>query len=722
MNIEFLVNGTPFHYGALMASYMPNVVASELPPDGETYRHSQLPHVIINPALNSPVKITAPYVSDFAWMDLSIANSSHVGVIYFDSLTALQMANLTPTTNVTVSVFAYLTDVELTLTSNVANASFTSQVGRVEVGAGEYGITPISKVASAVASAAGALVRVPMISPFAKATEMAANAISGIATIFGYSSPLNLQPVSLMKPAIASNFATTSDLDSSRPLSLDPKNELSVDSRLIGLDGTDELAIANIATIPCFIKNIAWSTADAADTVLGWFPVTPYGIRVTSVTGGSAIVHTPAAAIARMFTHWSGTMKYHMQIVSSQYHRGRLRITYIPGGYSGGTFDPSIYNENYSQIVDITSDADFAFAIGYVARMGYLNCNSWTYGASTTYDPHSHNGSIVVSVVNSLVAPLALQDINLLIWASAHEDMRFAGPRDLDYNLSYYTPQVGSTDPDCCSDVVYHDLVPYSDRSDLDLAYYGESVASLRVLLKRDCYWSRLPATTGNSVTLTGIQGYATIPRMPLMFGYAPAGHLFYHQTTTAVNFNYTRMIPLTFITGWFLGNKGSVRHKVVINGFDNASLSTYVSRYDYNSSTVNSAGLRQVCTATSYPSVIAQNALSYPEFSGYSTGVSIFPDKQVAEVQIPDYNPILFHTPTDDIRDEEISCGALVAFDYVNRATATDARGYTLSLPIFTSVGEDFNCFFFRGIPTLYAYTSIPAASATYSLPSSLF
>jgi len=721
INVEFLVNGTPFHYGLLMASYFPNVVASELPADTEIYRHSQLNHVLINPSSNGSVKISAPYVSDFAWMDLSVADSSHVGVIYINTLSTLRMANVTPTSNVTVSVFAYLTDVELSLTSNIANATFTPQVGKVTSGPGEFGKNPVSSIASAVASAASALTRVPYVAPFAKATEIAAGAVGGVASLFGFAAPINLNPASFMKATIATNFATAVDLDLSRSLALDPKNELSIDTRLVGLDGQDEMSIANIASIPSFVKQVQWSTADAADTVLWWFPVTPCGTSSAAVTGGFYYHDTPAGAISRMFTHWSGSMRYHLQVVCSQYHRGRFRITYIPGAYSGGTFDPSVYNENYSQIVDITDDTDFAFTIAYVARMGYLNSSLWNYNGAITYDPHSHNGCVVISVVNSLVAPLALQNVDINVWMSAGPDIKFAAPRDLPHNASYYTPQTGYSAIDCCSEVSYLDLVPAGDRSDIDLAYYGESIPSLRSLLKRDCFWVRPPVPPTGTGTSVVNQAYATIPRMPLMPGYVPSGHLFYHKTTTGAAYNYTRLIPLTYINGWFLGNKGSIRHKVVLNQAPDRAATNYAIRFDYNSATANSAGLRWFANSTAYPSVNAFASLAYPEFMSLAYGSSAYPDHQVLEAQLPDYNPLLFHTPTDKLRDEEVSTGMLLLHEFQNNGAGT-TPGYNFQLPVFTSVGEDYNLIFFRGIPPLYTQTTIPAGNTTYVVPDTLF
>ena len=107
----------------------------------------------------------------------------------------------------------------------------------------EYGQGIISKPAAAVAKAAGALSNLPIIGPYMTATQIGANATSRIAQIFGYSGPNVITDIQQFKPMPAGNLANTDAADAALKLTLDSKAELSVDSRTVGLDGTDEMGI-----------------------------------------------------------------------------------------------------------------------------------------------------------------------------------------------------------------------------------------------------------------------------------------------------------------------------------------------------------------------------------------------------------------------------------------------------------------------------------------------
>lgn len=740
MNIDILVNGTPFHYGRLLVSYCPNVEPKELVEDLLLIQHSQLPHVLVNPCLNVTSTITAPYTSNYYWMDLNQVNATHVGVLYVDVMNNLEMANVAPPSNVTVSFFAYMTDVELTVASNLPTAVFTSQSKNVKKTRGitvgtkdEYSSTgAISAPASAVAHIAGLLRDAPFIGKFARATEIAAGAIANVASLFGFSQPTSLAPINLMKQTLSTNFAETSGTDMSRRLCVDPKQELTIDSRVMGLDGTDEMSISHIASTPSYLTSWSWLTTQPADTILFELPVTPCYTKKTAVTAGFSYDDTPSGALSRMFSYWTGTMEYHLQIVSSDYHRGRLRITYIPG-ISDGSYDPAEYNENYSQIVDISSTTDFAFSIGFVARQGFLKTTMSDLNVAYAFDPLAHNGTIVVSVVNTLVAPLAGQGISLNVWTSAGKDLQFAAPRDLDPHLTYYAPQSRevqkeSSGDDCCEAVVYFPLVPSSPRDEITLAHYGESIASLRTLLKRDACWGQLPLDYDTALAREYGTTYCNFTRMPVYPGYAPAGTYSIHQTTTAIAYNYTRLIPLTYVSKWFLGNRGGVRMKFATPHIEDFNRvvgkfrhTNRISRQDWDLNSDWAAG-----TVTNNGSIASQEAnfakssAELIKLNDTFVGVTYVNDaNQFLEVELPDYNPLIYHTPGDHIGADEISTGGIWIEDFKwdGGVSLTVNDGNTRPL-VYTSTGEDFNLLFFRGTRRIYTQTTIPGPSGTYKLP----
>jgi hypothetical protein len=114
----------------------------------------------------------------------------------------------------------------------------------------------ISKPATAIANAANALSMIPMIAPYAKATSMVATRIGQVAKIFGYSRPQVLEDTRPYVPRYMGNLSNTDTPEPLVKLSVDSKNELTIDTRVMGLGGEDELAIAAIAQRPTFWRQL----------------------------------------------------------------------------------------------------------------------------------------------------------------------------------------------------------------------------------------------------------------------------------------------------------------------------------------------------------------------------------------------------------------------------------------------------------------------------------
>ena len=99
----------------------------------------------------------------------------------------------------------------------------------------------ISKPASAISKASGMLSELPVIGPFMEATSQVSGAVGAVASWFGWT---NVPVIDDVKPFKDLPFHSFSSSEIGQPiekLTLDPKNELTVDPRVVGLDGKDEL-------------------------------------------------------------------------------------------------------------------------------------------------------------------------------------------------------------------------------------------------------------------------------------------------------------------------------------------------------------------------------------------------------------------------------------------------------------------------------------------------
>jgi hypothetical protein len=185
-----------------------------------------------------------------------------MGEIIYESFGDLKSA-YAPTLNpVTISVFAYAKEVEL--------SGPTIQSGDEYTDGG-----PVSKPAAAISKAAGMLTSIPVIGPYMMATSVGMSYVARIARIFGYSNPPTINNVVAMTNSYMPSLADTQIGTHSNKLALDPKNELTVDPRTIGIYPGDELIISNYAKRPSYLFSSTWLTSDSPGTNLAEIYITP---------------------------------------------------------------------------------------------------------------------------------------------------------------------------------------------------------------------------------------------------------------------------------------------------------------------------------------------------------------------------------------------------------------------------------------------------------------
>jgi hypothetical protein len=731
--VEFVVNGTQFHYGRLLISYEPNVVSAGLSGVSHVVRHSQLPHVTLDPCLATKLKMRLPYTSNFYWMDLLQATSTHVGVLWFNEIGPIMKSNTTTDYDVTVTVFAWMENVKLTVPSQETIPTFTLQSGE---GEDEYGDTgAISSIASSVAKVAGKLVSIPFIGPFARATEIGSSAIGSIAKIFGYSYPLQLEPVHFMKQVPVTNLSYASGDDLSTKFSVDPKCEMTIDSRIIDLDGTDELSIDYLKTIPSYITSFTWDTTTVPGTLLAKIPVSPMFCNKDTVTGGFSYDFSPAGGIGYMFGSWTGSMKIHLQFVASKFHRGRIRVSYCPNG-EASSLDPTIINENFSSIVDLSESHDYGCTIGWASPAGWARCGP-VVGSDVDTNSVYCNGYLAITVLNELVAPLDGQGITVNIWTSGGEDLQFANPTLIGPQTSILTLQgreveENDSSAECCKEIIYHPLVANMPRTAMSLAHMGEDIVSLRTLLKRPCQWGVLPITDQNNLAYEYNTLWCAIPRLPLLPGRASSIDLVMHRSSDGTTTNYTSLTPLSFVTRWFLGHRGSTRAKILLSdSVYNQSTGNYrpfieTSRIDVN----NLSGFLpygqnyKVFSSTTTNSEYAyatvadhwDGLLTAP--SSYTTTGAVVNNiaNQCVEIELPDYNNLLYH-PLGNLTSSTYEVMTLGLFRLTHPFTdGVNTWNYNHSYRICHSIGEDFQLLFFKGVPQVFSQPPAGPSTATAS------
>jgi len=743
LHVKFMLNGNGFYYGRLLANYKPLPALDDMIRDRalipqDNIAASQRPHVYLDPSTSQGGQLDLPFFWYFNALSVPTSSWDLMGNVSIRQLTPLKHANGS-TDPVTVSVFVWATDVELSVPTAADSNQLTAQMGyekpkknkkakvtltknkpKPQV-ADEYGDGIVSKPAATVARIAGMLKQAPIIGPYARATEIAASGISNIAKLFGYSRPATVSPMTLFAPRYMSDLATTNIADTITKLTLDGKQELSVDGSTVGLSSNDEMTVLSVSTRESYLTSFSWPMLTAPETLLWSSEVSP--VLWDDFSGE---IHMPACCFAALpFYHWRGSMKFRFQVVASAFHRGRLKIVYEP--YQMGA--QTEYNINYMHIVDISEDKDFTVEIGWGSPYPYLRHKSpgvsvtpFQSGPVPLTGPAQDlcNGYLYVSIVNELTSPNATvnNDVSVNVFVSTGDDFEVKNPsEDLIKNLTLFQAQSGfenqvgdetvvQTDKDCTTEPSkpIQDSVLGSMAAPLDLTdpatrvFYGEEITSFRQCLKRYNYFQYFPLNS--DATATGVQHVRyTLNSYPFNRGEAGVNSAF--GTT-----NYCKNTLFNYIGSAYMGWRGGMRWKFLTALGDHAGelraqrLNTLAPINTYTQTAVD------VTTAT-----VAEAMRNVTEMydtlwaGGAATPTS---NQSVLEVEIPYHNNHRFAIARELNYASSQSDPTFnpFAIDYIGSFANAD-RGN--GLQAYVAAGEDFSYFFFVGAPVMFVQSTLP-------------
>lgn len=752
LNVKVLINGSPMHYGRAVMSYLPwhfedTISQAEYGTDRDAnmMHFSQRPHIYIDPTTSQGGCLCLPFMHLENWIRPWKENSlREMGSLSFYSFDVLRstVVDLSLDTNISITVFAWASEVELagpTMRKFVAQSDEYDDDG------------PISKPASAIAKAAGALTDLPVIGIFARATQLAANSVSKIASLFGFSRPVIITNPSFMKNTIMGNMANTNVPEAASKLSLDAKQELTIDPRTVGLGGIDEMSIKYLVEKESYIDQFLWQMSATPGAPLYSVSVHPAQYR-NDAGISNAYITTPMAYVSNLFEHWSGTIIYRFQIVASAFHRGRIRVTWDPASHAvGGSVNDATIVSNYCRIIDISEERDFEVAVNWGQETPYRivpHMEEYTenaipiraYGATEVLlVEDSMNGVLAVHVINELAGPDSGNDIKVNVFVRAGDDFElgnptsnrirqvgFFEPQGLEYSACYpsqlpYTFQSAefgletegeANAPEGAVSVTEIGM-PDSVTTMKNQVFFGESVVSIRQLLRR--YNQHMIHSPPPYVSAgTDVLKWRLAQRpFPLYRGFDPNG---IHASITHP-YNYVNTTVLNYMTPCYIGRRGGIRFKQVVEGADNTwyldavrlvdddpSSSGYESRIDEIMTKSNSVDAK---------ARLFQNATREGASGRYATMTR---NQPCAETEMPFYSQQRFAFARDltkrhgNIRDGTDRV-LLQNSVHGNFAANSGSDTATVYIDQFVSVGEDFALFFFIETPAIW-YHNNPSAS----------
>lgn len=536
LHVKLTINASPYQYGLGMMSYYPlsystmsstATLADDRFAGGNTDSslasftggteignlivNSCRPHGYFYPQFSRGCEMVLPFCFYKNWMNLdtNLTEMKQMGRVNLYSPRNLLTAGTAATQPISITVYAWAESIKL------SGPSYTLQ-------ADEYSDRPVSTACSVASAAAGRLSMVPKVGPYAMATSTMLSAMGNVARWFGYSNPPIISDVHANKINYMPSFASPEICVQNDKLSLDPKNEVTIDSRTVGLDGVDHMALAHVLGRDVAFAIFDWSSTASPTTPLFLCHVDPMLYTSRAFNGAKttlavkSIQMTPSCQVGSVFDFWTGPITYSFTSIASQFHRGRLLVSYDPDGF-GAAYTSTAYTgpRTITKIWDLAECPEFKFVVPYMAPTAYLKtggmrqlCSSGsqevyyknpTLPTDFKYKDGNMNGTITVSILNALTSSSPSASVYIVVGANCGQ-LEFANPRELEIPISTYTLQANEMSSEQSEQTV---AVVQASTNTHNEIYTGEIARSYRQLLHRTNLYTRYFAFGGGQAPTT---------------------------------------------------------------------------------------------------------------------------------------------------------------------------------------------------------------------------
>jgi hypothetical protein len=398
-----------------------------------------------------------------------------------------------------------------------------------------------------------------------------------------------------------------------------------------------------------------------------------------------------------------------------------VRINWAPHGDIGTSGDYT--TEVYTKIVDITEENDVEFTVPYTQLTSYLrtadatSVNFSQSSTSTALVNVLHNGILTVRVLNEQSSPVTSADIQMLVFVRGSDNLEFATPTHV---LQKFSPYAVQGDVGYDTEPGHYELgvSPSVADKNINLTHMGESIVSLRTLMRRATKYVRINTDQG-SIIDEHITYLSVLGRSPAYPGFDPNGLTLATGIVSSVNepFNWTLWNATTWFSLCFVGSRGSY-HYIVNPSLERDTKTLIVSR---STDTFGPTTFSTATTIGSSNTAEFERSFALQEYESGMSGMTLISQtsRSGAMVSIPMYSRYKFLNNSSSTRtkgssvDESDTDAFSIQTDY-SHITGTDwipnpRVNYT---DLYVSAGTDFSLVFFLNIPSLYYYGSTPAVS----------
>lgn len=318
-------------------------------------------------------------------------------------------------------------------------------------------------------------------------------------------------------------------MDPAIPISLRTDNALTLTDGLSIYDG-DEMSFGFLYNVSTCIATGEWSTTNVSGDFLYTKHIIPrelceIGVKTVGAVLANYGVGPPIYYFSNLFTLWRGSINITIKIPKTDFHSGRLQVTWTPS--ASGINVPSLIDSQYSlrEIIDIKSGNEFSFNLPWMLEQNYISTAS-------------KSGIFSISVLNELRAPeTASQTVELLVYVSGGKDYELQLPGNSGGTSGYlslpFSPQMETGDDlivkgGIAGEVVSNHETLYSEEST------GEMPVSIKQFLNRNSqlyfkvqtaytnsisiypWFNAIPYLTGAGLTSQNVGGDISMYLAPL--------------------------------------------------------------------------------------------------------------------------------------------------------------------------------------------------------------
>jgi hypothetical protein len=494
------LNAYAFQAGRLLIHYLPNYTnfTGSDPGYSKKYNYSmvtkvQHPHVELD-CRQTFAELRVPWIAPSPYWDKK--NTIYDwGTIFIDVLSVIAYGPSGLVKPPELTCYGYWENIELA----------APMVPQMTVKS-ELQAKPISSILRTTSKVLSKFDDIPEVSSITQPVAWVTNALSGIASYFGWSKPLlNVEHQLIVKQKL--RYAGTSDGASTAiPLGMIADNKLEVYDRA-SINSADEMSFNFLKKVPLLILNPSnsykpyqWSTGDTTGSVEFGSMIGVSNLGHQNVFSYNTAAHTytcnyyaPYQYLASKFMYWRGSFNLTLKFVKTIYHTGRLQVTWTPYHNVGTIPDTTTGFFSLRTIIDIREQDEITLNLPYMVNEPWLYTQS-AHDLSTNVG--SSSGYLSIVVLNELRCPeTCALTCDILMFLEPGEDFELAVPcPDSVHYPGYFAPQMNTS-----SNLVHKgigDAKVCPATLDIDKFTVGERFTGVKQLINR--FQPLVPVTTAS--------------------------------------------------------------------------------------------------------------------------------------------------------------------------------------------------------------------------------